>query len=141
MKATLSNYRQAPRKVRLVANLIRGKGVPAALESLSFLNKRAADPMKKLLESAVANAKSQGLDPAQMVIKEIQVGGGVVFTRFMPRARGSASPINKRTSHISLVLAPAEIKKAKEVKKEVTKPEKAEKKVPAKKAKAVKAAK
>lgn len=119
MKATLSNYRQAPRKVRLVADLIRGKAVPEALLSLSHLNKRAADPMKKLLQSAVANAKSQGLDPEKLVIREIQVGGGVVFYRYMPRARGSAAPINKRTSHISITLSPVEekAKKSKGVKK------------------------
>lgn len=104
MKAFLKNYRQSPRKVRLVADIIRGKKVDSALTILSVGNKRAALPMKKLIESAVANAKTTGAGKDDLVIKEIQVNEGIVFKRNQPRARGRAFPIRKKTSHISVVL-------------------------------------
>jgi len=105
MRAILSNYRQAPRKVRLVADTIRGKQVTDALAQLRFLDKRASLPVKKLLESAVANAKSAGIDTSSLFVKGIEVNGGVTLKRSMPRARGRAFPILKRTSHITLTLA------------------------------------
>lgn len=104
MKAVLSNYRQSPRKVRLVADLVRGKTVPQALAALSFLDKRASLPMKKVLESAVANAKAQGKNPEELIIAKVMVDKGTVGKRFMPRARGSASPIYRRSSHIKVEL-------------------------------------
>jgi len=104
MKAFLSNYRQSPRKVRLVADLVRGKRVADALTALSFLDKRAALPMKKTLESAVANAVTQGKKPEELFVAKVAVDKGTVGKRFMPRARGSASPINRRSSHISVEL-------------------------------------
>lgn len=104
MKAVLKNYRQSPRKVRLIADLVRGKGVLQALQTLKFVNKRAADPFAKLINSAVANAKTQGVAVDGLVIKSVSVDKGTVFKRFMPRARGSASRINKRNSHISVEL-------------------------------------
>ena len=104
MKAILKNYRQSPRKVRLIADLVRGKKVAHALETLKFVNKRASDPFAKLIRSAEANAKSQGVDVAALVIKSVAVDKGTVFKRFMPRARGSAARINKRNSHISVEL-------------------------------------
>ena len=105
MKANLSNYRQSPRKVGLVAGLIRGKTVKEARVALKFANKRAAVSVSKLLESAAANAKNSGIsDPDSLKIKEIQVNKGIVLKRIMPRARGSASRINKRTSNISIIL-------------------------------------
>jgi large subunit ribosomal protein L22 len=104
MKAFLKNYRQSPRKVRLVADLVRGKEVTKALQTLTFVNKRAALPVEKLIRAAVANAKTQGVDTTKLVIAKIAVDKGTVLKRFMPRARGSASRINKRNSHITLEL-------------------------------------
>lgn len=104
MKAVLKNYRQSPRKVRLLADLVRGKKVVKALEVLSFTNKRAAEPVVKLINSAVANAKQHGADVEKLFIKSIAVDKGIVLKRFMPRARGSAAQILKRASHISVEL-------------------------------------
>jgi large subunit ribosomal protein L22 len=104
MKAYLKNYRQAPRKVRLVANLVRGKKVGRALVLLSATDKKSTTPLKKLVESAIANAKNSGANTENLLIKEIQVNEGIVFKRFQPRARGRASAIRKKTSHISVVL-------------------------------------
>ncbi len=105
MKAFLRNYRQSPRKVRLVADYIRGKRAEDARSLLSALPKRAALPMLKLLDSALANAKNtKGLGAESLSVKEIRVDAGPTLKRFMPRAFGRASPINKRSSHVSLVL-------------------------------------
>jgi large subunit ribosomal protein L22 len=104
MKALLKNYRQSPRKVRLVADVIRGKKVTDALAMLKFVDKRAAGPFSKVVASALANAVQAGKDPARLVIKKVAVDKGTVLKRFTPRARGSASRINKRNSHISVEL-------------------------------------
>ncbi len=104
MKASLKNYRQSPRKVRLIADLVRGKSVNQALETLKFVNKRASEPFAKVIKSALANATSQGIDANKLVIKNVVVDKGTVLKRFMPRARGSASRINKRNSHIMVEL-------------------------------------
>lgn len=121
--ASLKNYRQSPRKVRSVANLVRGKSAEQALNTLSFLSKKAADPLYGLLMSALANAKNNfQIEKEGLVIKELRVDAGLVMKRSMPRARGSSSPIHKRTSHVLLVLAPKPEKKAKkEVAKEAKK--------------------
>jgi large subunit ribosomal protein L22 len=131
MKAFLKNYRQSPRKVRLVADLLKGKRVADAFVHLSALPKRASGPMNGLLASAVANAKQTGVSDANLYVANITVDKGIVLKRSMPRARGSASRINKRTSHIMLTL----IEKSTETKQKAkaTKTEKAEKK-PKKKA-------
>lgn len=104
MKAFLKNYRQSPRKVRLIADLVRGKEVTKALDTLKFINKRASEPFTKLIQSAIANARSQGIDTQKLIIKSVAVNKGTVLKRFMPRARGSASRINKRSSHLSVEL-------------------------------------
>ncbi|MEZ4104029.1 MAG: 50S ribosomal protein L22 [Candidatus Paceibacterota bacterium] len=104
MKAILKNYRQSPRKVRLVADVIRGKKVNDALATLRFVDKRAAGPFAKVVESAVANATQAGKSIDRLFIKKVAVDKGTVLKRFMPRARGSASRINKRNSHISIEL-------------------------------------
>jgi len=129
MKAFLKNYRQSPRKVRLVAGLIRGKNVDKALVELDFLAKGASVPMRKLLLSAVANAKNQGIDKETLIIKELRVDKGIVMKRIMPAAMGSAHRINKRTSHVTLVLGEkvAPVKKTKSVKKAQDKKVKASK--------------
>ncbi|MCF7816091.1 MAG: 50S ribosomal protein L22 [Candidatus Pacebacteria bacterium] len=104
MKAFLKNYRQAPRKVRLIADLVRGKSVAKALETLTFVNKRASEPFAKLIRSAESNAKAQGADVSALIIKAVAVDKGTVLKRIMPRARGTAGRINKRNSHISVEL-------------------------------------
>lgn len=112
--ASLNNYRQSPRKVRLVANLIKGKKVDEALNMLGQVTKRASNPLATLVLSAVANAKNNfNIERDTLFIKEMRVDGGVVLKRSMPRARGSAFPIKKRTSHVYVVLAPKEEKKKK----------------------------
>jgi len=104
--AKLSNLRIAPRKVRIVADLIRGQKVGSALNALKFTPKSAAKPLWKLLSSAVANAvqADKDLDVDQLVVKSITVDQGPTFRRFMPRAMGRATRINKKTSHIQIVL-------------------------------------
>lgn len=124
MKSSLTNYRQSPRKVRLVADLVRGKSVKNALAELDMLGKRASLPIKKLILSAVANAKeNHKVDADKLVVKEMRVDKGVVLKRFMPRARGSAFGIKKRSSHIHVLLAEAEAPKVKgkKTEKKVTK--------------------
>ncbi len=104
-KAVLKNYRQSPRKVRLVANTVRGQKVDKALVNLSFIPKRAALPIKKLIESALANAKNNhNLDANDLVVKSIQVDQGFTIKRWMPRARGVAHPIRKKTCKVTVVL-------------------------------------
>jgi len=129
MKAFLKNYRQSPRKVRLVADLIKSKRVADALVILDTLPKRAAGPVEILLNSAIANAKTQGISTDNLYVENVTVNKGIVLHRSMPRARGSASRINKRTSHVMLTLIEKTVEKkaktfkkvVKEVKKEVTK--------------------
>ena len=113
MKAILNNYRQSPRKVRLVADLIKGKTVPAALNVLMVTTKRASDPMVKLLNSALANAKNKGISTEGLYVKECTVNQGLTMKRFMPGARGTGFPILKKTSHVKLVLEVRAQKKAK----------------------------
>lgn len=104
MKAILKNYRQSPRKVRLIADVVRGKKVTEAIAALKFVDKRASGPFSKVIESALANAVSAGKEPTRLFIKKVAVDKGAVLKRSMPRARGSASRINKRNSHISVEL-------------------------------------
>ncbi len=106
MKATLSNYRQSPRKVRLLADLVRGKKIGDAITTLTHLPKRAAAPVKKLIESALANALSTDLSNKKedLYIKEITVDKGVVLKRMRPGARGRGYPLHKHTSHVRVVL-------------------------------------
>ncbi len=111
MKAILTNYRQSPRKVGLIAGLIRGKKVSDALTSLRFAVKRASSPVEKLLLSAVANAKNSGVDnPESLYVVEIRVDKGIVLKRFMPRARGNAAQILKRSSNVILTLGEKPLK-------------------------------
>ena len=112
-KATLGNYRQAPRKMRLVVNAVRGKKVAEALVNLDFITKRAASPIKTLLNSALANAKALDIPTENLIIKTIKVDGGPIMYRRRPAARGSAHPIRKRTSSIFVELAEAPAKKSK----------------------------
>lgn len=104
MKAVLKNYRQSPRKVRLIADLVRGKKVKDALAKLQFVDKKAAGPFTKVIKSAAANAKESGKAVESLTIKKVTVDKAPTYKRFMPRARGSASPINRRNSHITVEL-------------------------------------
>ena len=109
MKASLNNYRHAPRKVRLVTDLVKGKSVIQAEAMLNHLIKKASLPIKKLLNSAVANASSAGSTIKEnLYIKSITVDKGVVLKRWMPRAMGRAFPIHKHTSHVVIELATKE---------------------------------
>jgi len=110
-KAVLRFARVAPRKARLVANLVRGRDVSEAIEMLTFTEKKSAPMIRKLVESAVANAEvaaergASGLDIDDLYIKTIYVDEGPVLRRFRPRAQGRATRINKKTAHITVVLA------------------------------------
>jgi large subunit ribosomal protein L22 len=105
VKAKLKNLRIAPRKVRLVADLIRGKKVTEAERILNFTVKRAAKPILKLLNSAIANAKHNfGLEKEKLYIKKILVDEGQKFKKIFPRARGRADIIQKKSSHVTIVL-------------------------------------
>lgn len=104
MKAILKNYRQSPRKVRLIADVVRGKKVTDALNALQFVEKRASEPFAKVIRSAAANAKAAGAEASNLIVKKVSVDKGTTLKRFMPRARGSASRINKRSSHITVEL-------------------------------------
>jgi large subunit ribosomal protein L22 len=126
--AKIRYLRIAPRKVRLVADLIRGKSVEEAQTILSFTTKKATLPLSKLLNQAVANARNNfQLDPANLFISKITVDEGPKYKRWMARARGQASEIQKKTSHITLILDEI-VKKPKKVKKVKPKVMKEEKK-------------
>ena len=103
-RAKLRFTRIAPTKARLVADLIRGKGSEEALNILTFTPKAAARIIVKLLKSAVANATQKKIDVDRLYVKTIYVDQGPTMKRFMPRAMGRATPIRKRTSHITIIL-------------------------------------
>ena len=118
--AKLRYLRIAPRKVRLVVDLIRGKRVADAQTILRFTNKKGADPVLKTLNSAVASAKeNKQLDETGLYISKITVDEGPKLKRWLPRARGVASPMQKKVSHITIELDA--LKGAKKIK--VEKPE------------------
>ena len=103
--ATVKYVRISSRKVRIVINLIRGKKVDEALAILRFTPKSAYPVVEKLLNSAIANAEhNMGLSRDTLYVAEIFANQGPSLKRFMPRAKGSASPILKRTSHITVIL-------------------------------------
>jgi len=105
-KAMLRFVRTSPQKARLVANLIREKNIGKALNILHFTNKRAARIIEKVMKSAVANAEENHKvdDVDSLVVGEITVNEGPTLKRHMPRARGTATSILKRTSHITIIL-------------------------------------
>ena len=105
-RATAKTVRISARKVRYVLALVRGKDVEEALGILKFTPNGAADVVAKVVKSAKANAtNNHGLDESKLYIKECYANEGFTIKRFMPRARGSASAIMKRTSHITVVVA------------------------------------
>jgi large subunit ribosomal protein L22 len=106
VKASLKHLRMSPRKVRLVIDVIRKMPVQTALDQLRFLNKGAAEPVAKLLKSAIANAvETYSLSADNLYIKEIRSDEGVMLKRWMPRAHGRATSLRKRGCHIYIVLA------------------------------------
>jgi len=115
MKAILNNYRQSPRKMRLVVNAVKGKTVREAEALLSLMPKVATVPLRKLLRSAAANAKENQKvsDTGALIITDFRVDPGTVLKRSMPRAHGSAYQILKRTSKVTLLLTEQESKKLK----------------------------
>lgn len=113
VKAKLKNLRIAPRKVRLVADLIRGKKVTDAEKILKFTVKRASKSVLNLLNSAIANAKHNfGLEKENLYIKKIMVNEGQKFKKLFPRARGRADVIQRKSSHVTIVLDEIQTKKS-----------------------------
>ncbi len=105
VKAEVKYIRTSPRKIRLVVGAIKELTPQKALEYLKFANKRAAKPLSKIIQSAIANAKNNfGLKPENLSFKEIQVGEGPTLKRWRAVSRGRAHPIMKRTSHIKIIL-------------------------------------
>lgn len=108
VKAIYKYARISPKKARDVAREIQGLPVSAAVETLAFTPKKAAQLISKTLNSAIANAEhNHELVADELIVKEATVGDGPTFKRFKPRARGSAGAILKRTSHIFITLAPS----------------------------------
>ncbi len=108
-KAVLRMVRTSPQKLNLVAQLIRGKKVGTALADLTFSRKRIAGPVKKLLQSAVANAENNhGLDVDSLVVSEAHVGKAMVMKRWTPRARGRVGRVEKWFSHMTIVVREVE---------------------------------
>ena len=109
VKATAKTLRIQPRKARLVLDLIRGKDVEEAAAILKFLPNKGGYLVGKVLHSAVANAvNNNDLDESKLYVKACWADEGITLKRFMPSAKGSASAIQKRTSHITVVVAEKE---------------------------------
>jgi len=107
--AQLNYLRMTPRKVRSVGDLVKGMSVNAAEAQLMYQSRRAAKPLLKLLRSAVANAKNnQKADVSKLFIESLRVDQGPMLKRFLPRARGMATPIQKKMCHVTLILAEKE---------------------------------
>jgi len=103
--ASLNNLRISPRKVRLVAGLLKNRSVNDARQQLLFLSKQATQPIKKLLDSAVANAKhNYKISVDELKLKQILVNEGYTLKRWLPRAHGRATQLKKRSSRVTLVL-------------------------------------
>ena len=110
--AVLRTVRLSPQKGRLVADLIRGLPVERALEILQFSTRRAAKPVKKVLESAIANAEHNlGADIDELRVSDIQIDAGPMLKRFHARAKGRGVRVIKRTSHITVTVSDAPAKK------------------------------
>ena len=128
VKAQLNNFRLAPRKVRSVINLLRGKSVNSALDQLDVMIKRPVDPIKKLLYSAIANAENNfNMVRNNLYIKTFFVNEGVKLVRYRAKGFGRPEPIQKKTSHISIILGERVAGLRNEVKKQKSKVEEAPK--------------
>ena len=110
--ATLKHTHLSPQKLRLVADQIRGLAVDRAINLLAFSNKKGADVLKKVLQSAIANAENNdGADIDELTVSAIQVNQGPTMKRLRPRARGRADRIIKRTSHVTVTVSEPEANK------------------------------
>ncbi|MCL5004439.1 MAG: 50S ribosomal protein L22 [Patescibacteria group bacterium] len=125
--AKLNHLRMAPRKTRLIANMIKGLSANEAEAQLLLNPRKASEPILKLLRSAIANGKQKNIQLENLFVKEIRVDQGPMLKRFMPRAQGRATPIQKKTSHITLILAESE--KIKKPRFKIVKPERIKKSV------------
>ena len=104
-RAVLRSFRESPRRVRMVADMIRGKRVEDALSILRFQQRKAAKMLTKVLNSAIANAtENDKADADQLVVSRVNIDGGTVQKRFMPRSMGRANRLNRRTSHVTVVV-------------------------------------
>jgi large subunit ribosomal protein L22 len=102
-QAILKNVRISPRKLRLVADLVRGKQVQLAMDTLQLTNKKGARILSKVLKSAISNASDRAtVDVDRLQIAEVTVDMGPALRRFIPRAQGRATPVKKRMSHVTL---------------------------------------
>lgn len=121
VKAVLRRYRVAPRKVRLVVNLIRGLDIDKALEQLEFVDKKSGIAILKLLNSAIANAVNNfSLEKSNLYVKSVFVDQGPVFRRWMPKAHGRATKIKKYTSHITIILDEKNVQSDKNEQKKIS---------------------
>lgn len=111
-RAVRKHIRSAPRKMRRVINMVRGKNVAEALDLLKFSPQHAAEPVERTIWDAVNNLidrnRDERVDENDLVIREIKVDGGPMFKRFRPAARGRAHPYRKRTSHLTVVVGTPE---------------------------------
>ncbi len=117
------NVHSSPRKLRLVADLVRKMKPARALTTLEFTNRAAADDLAKAIKTALGNARQQNLDEEKLAFAKLEVNEGIKMGRFQPGARGRVRPFRKKLSHIRIVLTEAaeaepKVKKAKVTKKE-----------------------
>ncbi len=104
-RAVVRHVRMSPRKMRVIANLVRGKGVDDAISLLKVMPKKGANVIRKLVISAVANAEQQGdVDVDKLVIRDCSIDNGPILKRWMPRSMGRANRIQHRTSHVTVVV-------------------------------------
>lgn len=116
-RAVRKYIRHSPLKMRRVINLVRGKTVPEAINILQFMPQKATEPTSTTIQSAVYNLMDkheERFNEAELVIKEIRVDQGPTYKRWQPRARGRATPIRKRTSHLTVVVAVQETEELEE---------------------------
>lgn len=121
IKSIQKNVRQSPRKLRLVTHLLKDLTPLEAYEKLPFVKKRSADPIRKTIGTALANAREQGLNDTDLEFKEIQVNEGPVLKRWRAGARGMAKPYKRRWSHIRIVLGIKDDSKIAKTKKTTSK--------------------
>jgi large subunit ribosomal protein L22 len=128
-RATARYVRVTPRKVNQLLDLVRGRGVEEALTTLTFSKRHVSRQMEKLVRSAVANAvqAEPKTDVEDLYVKEVLVGPGPIMKRWLPRAQGRATPILKRSSHITVILAEKAARKKKVAGKSAARPVKAAK--------------
>lgn len=109
-RAILRNFRESPRRVRMVAGMIRGRSVADALAILTLQQRKAAKMLSKVVRSAVANAtENEKADADKLVVTSVAIDGGTIQKRWLPRSMGRANRLNRRTSHVTVVVdLPAE---------------------------------